>query len=828
MGWFCSFCKNSLRTFCLLTLLQVPVAFCASAAQVYQIGDDVPAGDEDFMWVDRNPYFEAAMTLFHIKDTEDHEDYLLLPYAVVVFLLAFFIRHNPINQAFGRIDVDTIHHDVLTRALQWVNDKLEDENSDLSSVSAFTDTVVAFREESTVELDQVLELSDPYDVNQAPAENYGFSAGLEGDSLIDDAGYLTPYGLLMVLVGPVATDAQRDATSEFRRQLTLICTAARASLGLSAGAVDVDRLPDFLSSSSYPFSTLPSLLFLIPQTLSERRLVVRALQHLHQQKEEALIFSMAVAFARNDEQFGLLVGDSTGYASTGLRRLLVALFPDPSSYSLANLSFLQAQLRLRYAATVGALSDESTVQERFQSVVDAILADTDIIAQDPKGGSSSGAGSSAGPDVAIKGSDLVGKILRTPAFLALQRAVGTLDKGHGDYKSKVLQLCLASKLPFVYQMVAHRHQTTVANKHHLFLSEIQSCSSAVGIALTRILYPLEPAAVFADAGLSSKVVANILRGEPTSDGLPAFITPATSICNLVVFRLEDIVNNKHRQPGYKFRIRPFVECYSLVNLTLLASKLTLLFSALKVSPPSLAPAMELYVGYDSFPAGVQTLIFAMITRLMHAIELRTYRFLHDLAHGDALHYAYPSEVALEEDAVALINDEHKDALQERRRYLRTFGYDPLDRGKRTFSEGPPYSAGEGTPPAPGSRKELIKTWSDTEFVFGSTTYPIPALSKLYNETKAADAPPFEEMCLPAGCCFAQGEAALMACKQYGTAGHEGVHSKFHVFPAAFRSGVKALGKSTAASSSTGGKGSPGGKGRGGKGGGRFRGKAPTF
>ena len=75
------------------------------------------------------------MTLFHIKDTKDHEDYILLPYAVVVFLLAFFIRHNPINQAFGRIDVDTIHHDVLTRALQWVNDKLEDENPDLSSVS---------------------------------------------------------------------------------------------------------------------------------------------------------------------------------------------------------------------------------------------------------------------------------------------------------------------------------------------------------------------------------------------------------------------------------------------------------------------------------------------------------------------------------------------------------------------------------------------------------------------------------------------------------------------------------------------------------------------
>ena len=87
------------------------------------------------------------MNLFRIEDTEDHEDYILLSYAVVVFLLAFFIRHNPINQAFGRIDVDTIHHDVLTRALQWVSDKIEDENSDLSSVSTFTDTLVACREE---------------------------------------------------------------------------------------------------------------------------------------------------------------------------------------------------------------------------------------------------------------------------------------------------------------------------------------------------------------------------------------------------------------------------------------------------------------------------------------------------------------------------------------------------------------------------------------------------------------------------------------------------------------------------------------------------------
>ena len=38
---FLSFCKDSLRVYCLLTLLQVPAALCASTAQVYEIGNDV-------------------------------------------------------------------------------------------------------------------------------------------------------------------------------------------------------------------------------------------------------------------------------------------------------------------------------------------------------------------------------------------------------------------------------------------------------------------------------------------------------------------------------------------------------------------------------------------------------------------------------------------------------------------------------------------------------------------------------------------------------------------------------------------------------------------
>ena len=74
----------------------------ASTAQVYEIGEDVPAGDENLMWLDRNPYFEAAMSLFHIEDTEEHEDYLLLPYTLVAFLLSCFTRHNPATHAFGR------------------------------------------------------------------------------------------------------------------------------------------------------------------------------------------------------------------------------------------------------------------------------------------------------------------------------------------------------------------------------------------------------------------------------------------------------------------------------------------------------------------------------------------------------------------------------------------------------------------------------------------------------------------------------------------------------------------------------------------------------
>ena len=100
------------------------------------------------------------MELFKIEDTEGHDDYYLLPYCIVGFLLSFFIRHNPTAHHFGRIDVDTIHHDVLTRALQWINDKLDEANPDLSSVSAFIDALVAVREESPIELDQLSEYSD--------------------------------------------------------------------------------------------------------------------------------------------------------------------------------------------------------------------------------------------------------------------------------------------------------------------------------------------------------------------------------------------------------------------------------------------------------------------------------------------------------------------------------------------------------------------------------------------------------------------------------------------------------------------------------------------
>ena len=228
-------CHDAWLVSLVLVLWNVSAAFAASTAQVYEIGTD--CDNEDLMWVDHNPYFDAAMVLFNIEDTEGHEEYYLLPYFVVAFLLSFFIRHNPTNHAFGRIDVDTIHHDVLTRALQWVVDQLEEMDADLSSVSALTDSVVAIREDSTVEFDAALELSEPYDIATAPAELYGFADPIEGDALVDDAGFLSVYGLLMITIGPFATEAQRDPGTEFRRQLTLLSTSMRSALQLPAGAV---------------------------------------------------------------------------------------------------------------------------------------------------------------------------------------------------------------------------------------------------------------------------------------------------------------------------------------------------------------------------------------------------------------------------------------------------------------------------------------------------------------------------------------------------------------------------------------------------------------
>ena len=67
------------------------------------------------MWVDCNPYFDAAMALLNIVHTEDkNEDYQVLPYAVVAFVLAFFVRRNPTAHTFCRIDLDTIHHAIFT------------------------------------------------------------------------------------------------------------------------------------------------------------------------------------------------------------------------------------------------------------------------------------------------------------------------------------------------------------------------------------------------------------------------------------------------------------------------------------------------------------------------------------------------------------------------------------------------------------------------------------------------------------------------------------------------------------------------------------------
>ena len=115
--------------------------------------------------------------------------------------------------------MDTIHHDVLSRALQWVNDQLEDRQPDLSTVTSFFNALISFREETTVQLDQVLQFTDPYDTTTAPPELYGFADELNGDSLVDSSGTLAPYGLLMILLGPCATDDERDRNSDFRRQL---------------------------------------------------------------------------------------------------------------------------------------------------------------------------------------------------------------------------------------------------------------------------------------------------------------------------------------------------------------------------------------------------------------------------------------------------------------------------------------------------------------------------------------------------------------------------------------------------------------------------------
>ena len=49
-------------------------------------------------------------------------------------------------------------------------------------MTSFVDSLVAFRDESSVEFDASVELSDPYDVHTVTPVLYGFAEAFDGDS----------------------------------------------------------------------------------------------------------------------------------------------------------------------------------------------------------------------------------------------------------------------------------------------------------------------------------------------------------------------------------------------------------------------------------------------------------------------------------------------------------------------------------------------------------------------------------------------------------------------------------------------------------------------
>ena len=720
----------------------------------------------------------------------------------------------------GRLDRWTIHHDDLSEVYSNAVAKYEEGEFIFESRKDFITQSFIWRDDIKFQLAHLHEWDDPHADNNDPF--FSLDGPIQLSDLTDDASYFTPFALLALFLDTFATTAQRGDDEPFGIALEELAKSTKVSFNLNpAGPTPLVKLLEFLNTAA---PKLPEAFYFIPQSFMEVRQLILGITRFQRGQENLAIKLLAHRLVHEYPSFGNLLGDSSHYASVAITRLFEVVCPSKPVLTWAD--------TLAILKVVEEQEDDFTddkVSDRVTHLIDRINGEEEMLER-AKSLSRTGVGSGGG-DAQLSAKDVQKSVTHTKEFKALAAAIANLTVD-ADFHQNVLQLSFAAKLPYVYQVLVGKE--AVHKFHNDTLSAIAAATKEIGLFLTLQLNGDVPSNLFADGSLSNAVAVGFLCGTPGGKELPSSTVASKTFHNLLVGPMEDRRVQAHSASNYKYKAATLEECYSLATLQLFELRFAKLAAMVRVQAPDLTFVKNLYSGFEMKSSSHQRDILSQATRLMQALELEVAKTFNAVAEGDALHTAYPAHFTKTDGPVDQLQKSFTQATKYRFDLALAYGRDvfessPSEKGnhKRKELHKPNNALTNAVSTVePGSRKDLIKKDTATEFQFGVMMYQKSELREIYQKTAPAGATPFDEMCLPAGMCKAQGLGKLMACLHVGEPGHEGLTSKCHVFPTSFQAEAFKTGKKVgdAGGASSGGRSSRGG-GRFGRGRGRGRGRA---
>ena len=783
---------------------------------IYEVGDDT---DPDKQWVDKSDLLDEAMVIFKVEDTEGSEHFVLLDHHFVLFLFASFIQYDVTAMEAGRFDRWTLHHDDMSEVYSNLVAKYDEGEFNFESRKDFITQSFTVRDEVKFQLVNLYEWDDAHDDNADPF--FCFNGPIELSHLIDDESYFAPFAFLALFLGKFATEDQRGDDEPFGLALRELSTSVNVCFNLNAaGPTPVAKLVEFLTTAA---PKLPEPFYFVPNSFMEVRQLILGITRFHTGQENLAIKGLAHLLADEYPSFGNLLGDSPRYASVALTRLFEVVCPDkPVLLWVHTLTILKV-----IEEHEDDFADDKAA-DRVTHLIDRIRNEEDMLDRVKALPRSDGISNS---DTQLSAKDVQKSVTNTRDFKSLAAAISNLTMD-ADYHQNVLQLSFAAKIPYVYQVLVGKE--AVHKFHNDTLSTIAAATKEIGLFLTLQLNGDVPSNLFADGSLSNAVAVGFLCGTPGGKELPSSTVASKTFHNLLVGPMEDRRVQAHSASNYKYKAATLEECYSLATLQLFELRFAKLAAMVRVQAPDLTFVKNLYSGFEMKSSSHQRDILSQATRLMQALELEVAKTFNAVAEGDALHTAYPAHFTKTDGPVDQLQKSFTQATKYRFDLALAYGRDvfessPSEKGnhKRKELHKPNNALTNAVSTVePGSRKDLIKKDTATEFQFGVMMYQKSELREIYQKTAPAGATPFDEMCLPAGMCKAQGLGKLMACLHVGEPGHEGLTSKCHVFPTSFQAEAFKTGKKVgdAGGASSGGRSSRGG-GRFGRGRGCGRGRA---